>query len=279
MGLTVTGMVAVDSLITTVLNNGTVGDMFSYQLAGDVLALDIAAHLILAWVNVSTTEQNLSPHNYDAVYTGNMTTTDQISKGLVWALDLDGVNDLSWLADQAEFSFDDTGGPNGFTMNAWIQVVAHTDSQMILAKYDLTDGATTEEWAFFIDEDEYLSMMLLDDSVPDYESMQSDVALTTATWYMVTAVYDGAGGVNASAGITLYVDGVAVAATATDGAGNYVGMEDLSGVVRIGGSENGSGSNDNFWQGDIGIVSQSVTQLTADQVWELYIRTRGYYNQ
>ena len=275
------GNVTAGSVVTDeyyVASGGRFNDMFSYQLAGDVLNLDPAAHLILAWVSPITTEQDLSPHDHDMTYVGTMTTADQIPVGLVWALDMDGINDALYKPDHNDFSFDDAGGANGFTVNAWVQVVAAADSQMILSKYELTGGATVEEWAFFIDEDEYLSLMLCDDSVPAYESMQSDVALTTATWYMVTAVYDGAGGGNASAGITLYVNGASVAGTATD-SGTYIGMENLSAQIRVGANKNGVATNSEFWTGNIGSIYQSVTQLTSDQVWEFYLRTRGYYNQ
>ena len=272
---------------TTEIRDGTLApvdlstdfnDMFTYQLASTALALDADIHLLLAWITPITTEMDLSPHNHDMTYVGTMTADDQIDQGLVYALDMDGVDDGGTITDHTDFFFDDAGGANGFTTNAWVYVVAGTDSQMILAKYDLTAGNTAEEWAFFIDEDEYLSMMICDDSEPSYESMQSDAALTTATWYMVTAVYDGAGGGSASAGITLYVDGVAVAATAVDN-GSYTGMENLAALVYVSGNEDGDGNIDNVWTGDLGDISQSVTQLTSDEVWELYVRTRGYYNQ
>lgn len=252
--------------------------MFTYRSAGGYLALDVDAYFILAWNSPITTEQDLTNptnHNHDATYQGTMTTSDQIPIGLVWALDMDGNDDHLTISDNFELTFNDAGGPAGFTINAWVQMIAHTDSQMILAKW----GSQHEEWALLIDEDEYLSMILLDDSVPEYESMQSDVALTTDTWYMVTAVYDGAGGAAASAGITLYVDGAPVAGTATDSGGGYVGMENLGSVVYVGANADANAAVINHWQGDLGMITLSPTELTADQVWELYIRTRGYYNQ
>ncbi len=270
------GLVAISGRLS--IGGAELNDMFSYQMAGDVFNLDPATHLLLAWTTPATTEQDLSPHNHDMTYVGTMTTDDQIPVGLVWMLDMDGTDDAGTIADHNDFFFDDASSANGFTVNAWVLVTAAADTQMVLSQYDLTDGNTAEVWAFFIDEDEYLSMMLIDDSAPAHESMQSDAALVTATKYMITAVYDGAGGASASAGITLYVDGVAVAATATD-SGSYTGMENLTTLVRVGASENGDGDADNLWTGDLGKVSQSVTQFTADQVWELYLRTRGYYNQ
>ena len=39
------------------------------------------------------------------------------------------------------------------------------------------------------------------------------------------------------------------------------------------------GAAGSLWDGDIGIVTMSPTELTADQVWQLYISTRGYYNE
>jgi len=71
----------------------------------------------------------------------------------------------------------------------------------------------------------------------------------------------------------IYIDGVVVASTANNEA-SYVAMESGSGNLEIGGVLGGV----NLWQGDYGMTFFEKSELTAAQVWKLYIKTRGYYN-
>lgn len=252
-------------------------DKMAYMCAGDLLSIDPDLCLLFAWITPATTEQDLSPHNHDGTYQGSMTTGDQIHKGLVWALDMDASDDYVSVADHADFSFDDAGGPNGFTMGGWVQVVNTGGNQIILSKWDETTGTEAREWQLYFTSTEALRIQLSDESIDKRPYRTSDDPISTG-WRFVIGVYDGGGGATAANGITLYVDGVVEPSTATNDI-NYVGMEDLGHAVWVSGRESSLGALEFPFAGDMGHVFITTTQWTADQVWEAYIRTRGYYNE
>lgn len=277
----VTGDVYVDCdlHVDDVYFDGNINDQFAYQCAGDIFNIATNSVLILGWISPATTEQDLSPHNHDATYQGTMTTADQIAKGLVWKLDFDATDDYLSVIDHADFTFDDAGAARGFTMGGWIEVVATATNQVILSKWDEhTDGdPELREWKLWIDAAEKLNLRLADESVYAYEGVITDDALSVG-WHLVSAVYNGVGGVGASAGIAIYVDGVSVAVTLVDN-GVYAGMEDLATIVMVGAHKATDNTVDDFFQGDLGHIFITTDQLTADESWELYLRTRGYYNE
>ncbi|GAH71733.1 unnamed protein product, partial [marine sediment metagenome] len=49
--------------------------------------------------------------------------------------------------------------------------------------------------------------------------------------------------------------------------------------VFLGAIEGTGGTNVDHWQGDMGHQFITTDQLTADEAWELFLRTRGYYNE
>ena len=101
----------------------------------------------------------------------------------------------------------------------------------------------------------------------------SDVALSTG-WHFVTATYSApADETTAADGIILYVDGAAVASTATNDA-NYVAMQNGAEEVRIGSQRNsGDSANENFWEDKIDEVSVFSDVLTPTEVASLYSTT------
>lgn len=248
-------------------------DQMSYMLAGDYLDITINTVGLWEWITPATTEQDLSPHNHDATYNGTMTTGDQLQKGLVWILDLDGTDDYLSVSDSADFTFDDAGGANGFTIYAWVEIDT-TGNDLILGKYN--DNTPAREYRFYLSSGKP-TLLLFDESVDKFPFTAADDALTNATWYFLTVVYDGGGGATAASGITMYVNGVSVASTANNDA-SYVGMEDLGADVTMGANIANGGGLEFVYTGDLGSVGITRDQLTADQVWEMYVRTRGKYN-
>ena len=78
-------------------------------------------------------------------------------------------------------------------------------------------------------------------------------------------------------GITIYVDGVAVASTATN-AGAYVAMENLATAPLVGARIGTAGTLANFFAGDMGQVFITKETLSSADIWQMYIQTRGFYN-
>ena len=169
--------------------------------------------------------------------------------------------------DTDDMSFDDSG-TNPFSIGAWVEVVAGATNQTILGKWN----SSNLEYLFHIGVDEKLWIGLYDQSVSKNPSCLSDAALSEG-WHHIVMVYDSTGGATAADGITFYVDGVAVASTATNDA-SYVAMENLAATPMIGKQQTSTA----YFQGDLGRLFVTAEELSAAQVWQLYSKTRGYYN-
>lgn len=280
---TVLGDVAVSGTELTVtddivINTVSMTDIFTYQTAGELMDWELDYIVILGWLTPVTTEVDLSPHGNAAGYV-NMVAEDRVQKGAVWSLDMyDGGNEYLIMGDIAEFTFDDNGGANGFSMGGWIEVVATDSIQTIWSKWDETGGAAElREWKLTLDAAEKIQLDIYDESVPIGAELIVDVALTEG-WHFVVVVYDGDGGATALADDVIYIDGVSVAVTETDQA-TYVGMEDLACPVYIGTMEDALGANVQFFQGDLGLLFITTGTLGADEVWSAYTSTRGFYGE
>lgn len=250
-------------------------DQFSYILAGDVLRNATTPPLILAWITPATTELDLSGNSNDATYS-NFGVTDQLYKGLVWVLNFyEGNDEYLTVSDDAAFSWDDTGS-NPWSVCAWIEVVATTSIQTIIAKYN-TQG-TAREWKIVIDAAEKLELAFFDEA-DDKESTNITDAALSAGWHFVVHTYDSTGGASAlsDTNSVWYVDGVAVAETQSND-GNYTGMVAGATDVTIGGRNTGAAIG-NFFQGDMGIIWIEDAELSSAEVWAAYVNTRGFYNE
>lgn len=265
----------------TIADVGIAGsaDQYTYELVGDVVLADATTPpLILGWTTPATTEVDLSGSGNDATYS-NFAVTDQLTKGIARALSFyAGTDEYLTVSDDAAFSWDDSGDVP-WSICAWVEVVATATDQVIISKWDEhVDGDPEDrEWKLWIDSAEKLNLRLEDESVPSYEGRITDAALT-AGWRFVVVTYDSAGGGAASAGITIYVDGVLVASTAADN-GAYTAMEAGGSDVLIGGKTGTGDAVDAFFQGDMGVLWIEDLDISAAQVWEYYLKTRAYYGE
>jgi hypothetical protein len=136
------------------------------------------------------------------------------------------------IADSAYWS-----RPGGaFSIGTWVNMTGNAALKLILSKLKLTE----REWWFGFDADEKLQMLVVDESLDAQAWALSNAAVSTGVWKFVVMTHDGSSGPNPEAGITLYVDGSAVADTDTP-AGDFVDMEPDNSVVRIAGWD-GDGS-------------------------------------
>lgn len=260
-----------------VMEGYNLNKQFSYQCAGDIFNIATNTVALLGWITPATTEQDLSPHGRNFDY-HNFATSDRTAKGLVWKLSFptDPADGYLHTVDNDVFSFDDEGGANGFTMGGWYKVVATMSKQTIWSKWDETNAIELREWKMYLDTDETLVMMLCDESTNKMPYRTSNAPIAIG-YHLILAVYDGRGAV-AEDGITLYVDGLVEASTGTSDLG-YVGMENTNTYVFVGAIEGTGGTNVDHWQGGMGHQFITTDQFTADEAWELYLRTRGYYNE
>ena len=163
------------------------------------------------------------------------------------------------VTDHADFTFTGTT----FSMAAWVYVIATAADQFIISKAD-ADGSN--EWLFVIDSSEQPCIWLYDETNNKWATLTADDALTVNAWYYIVATYDGTTGNSAADGLTLYVSGVAVAATALTIAG-YDDMANGTADIIIANSDGDGGQfqdkldNIAIWKGK---------ELTSAEVASLY---------
>lgn len=258
-------------------NGGEIGgdpfsDQMTYKLAGEFLDVLTDPKLLVGWLTPSDggTEADLSGAGQTITYTASSdwTTGDQLHKGFVWSLDPDGTND--WVTVTANSNLD---GGNGtidwaISMGGWCEFVQAGVGQELIGRL-----TTVSQYSIRNSNRNTLQFFIGDNSVVAYSYQASNSAIS-AGWHFVVCTYDGRGGATSANGIKLYIDGVVIASTATNDA-NYVAMETGSGALDIG-AVLGDGSNP--WKGDIGMVFFDKSELSASDIWKLYVKTRGYYN-
>lgn len=243
---------------------------------------NVAHAVILGWLTTpadAATETDLSPDVNPATFgTCTWTASDQIYDDYAYMLDLDGTDDYLTCADDAAWFMDDAGGANGCTIGFIFELTATTGVQTIAAQYDLTTGSEARAWRLFVDADEKINFWCYDESEGDvYEGIKQTTAETAGGIYVVHIVYDGAGGGSASAGMDMFVNGIAEGHDVSDN-GSYTGMENQTTVLYIGAQEGTGGATELFLNGQLGFIFFTTDQFSADEVWDSYLVYKAYYN-
>lgn len=167
-------------------------------------------------------------HVFDYSLNNHPGTLKGTAKLVYPGVDLDGDSDYIEVADHADFSFGDASDDSPLSIVASIYMDEATDF-IIVSKY-ATDN---KEWFFKTTADNILVLQVQSPDGTNKEYIVADDVLVAGRWYRVAATYDGRGGATASTGMTLYVSGVKIDATAS-GAGDYVAMDDGTAPVWIG---------------------------------------------
>ena len=165
------------------------------------------------------------------------------------ALDFDGVDDWVQVADTNLLSFGNGTTDSPFTFAAWVRRAAGGAVHAIFSKTQSTAGSTPFEYQFSLTSADKLSVTLYDNNGGVQRGKLSDNAYAgdVGAWTHYAVTYDGS---STTAGITLYRNGVAIAATATT-AGSYVAMENSIGPFRIGNRWPSDATNKGPMNGDI----------------------------
>jgi len=150
------------------------------------------------------------------------------------ALYFDGSNDYIEVADDDKLSFTDGTDDLPFSISAWVKMEDASDFAIV------SKSGASDEWIFYTSAGDDLRLWTRDGS-SNTSFVDTDTALTAyeGEWVHVAATYGGAGPNSATAfaanmdSATLFVNGVAVASTATNNA-SYAGMSDTSQPVYIG---------------------------------------------
>lgn len=161
--------------------------------------------------------------------------------------------------DANDLSFGNGTVDSAFSILSLVKIVDAAATQNLLSK----TGAANREYRFGILSDETLTINLWDESAGVVIGRTTTAALTVGAWALVGMTYDGRGGATAADGITLYVNGVAVAASTTNSA-SYVAMENLTSLVEIGARV---AHLQDFLAGPLALDALAQKALTADEHW------------
>ena len=165
--------------------------------------------------------------------------------------------------DAAYWTRGDGSNDSPMSVGLWVNL-ADLASSSLLSKY--SDGGS-QEYITHLSRGK-LQFLARDRSAAVEVNRLADAALSADIWHFVVVTYDGTGGATAMNGATWYVDGAAVASTATNN-GRYVSMEDTSQVVELGDRNNGSFFKGKMGGGPLGPFF-THKELSADDVSALY---------
>ena len=150
--------------------------------------------------------------------------------GTPYYLSLDGANDYLTVPDHNSLSFGNGAADTPLTFELWFRPTTMTGKQNLVSKW--LDGSNLEYRL-------YTSSGLIRFDMRD-SSAQATVSVYTGnqssligTWHHLAVTYDGRGGAMAAAGVTFYIDGVAVPVTRVNNP-SYVAMENWTTALQIG---------------------------------------------
>lgn len=221
--------------------------------------------------------KDISGKGHHGTPVGTWTSGDRLKQGRTWVLDPNGTDAYINLGDSNDFSFGDGSNDSHFTVFGMFEVVDSGGSQRVLSKYNSTTGSTLREWFLNIDHAEKIVLLLVDNSVGKICYNSANNALSVGKHSCVVS-YNGVGGATAANGITIYVDGVVVASTATNDA-NYVAMENLNTPVFIGSSVESGGVPASFMKGDFGCLGIDAVEWSAMDARRFHQLCLAYYSE
>ena len=170
------------------------------------------------------------PSNNAATATMTVTVRNTPVSTAPHYLELDGVDDYLEVADAPGLSFGNGTADTPLTIEMWFRPDAMGRHQL-LGKWGET---TNQEYQLQIVSG-YLRFDLRDNSTQGSATVFTVSSFNglIGTWHHLAVTYDGRGGSTAADGITVYVDGVAVALFRETSA-TYVAMENLAAPLVIG---------------------------------------------
>lgn len=243
--------------------------------------LQVAPDTRQLWVPLGAdTTTSTSVDDNARTITWNATIAAQYrTVGSGYFVTFDGSTDNGTSPDAASMTFGNGTTDEPFSIYAWVRMTANTAVKTIIARHDLTTGATNLEWSFHFDASELLVGQVFDDSVgTDVRVGRSfGTALPTGTDMLVVMTYSGSG---TNAGIRLFAfDGTNSGQVDDTDAGNgaYVAMEDQAALTYIGAREGTGGTATEFFNGSMGAIGVVSGELSADEIQVIRQLGNGYY--
>jgi hypothetical protein len=235
---------------TGLVINSTTGEI-------DLSASTVASHTIT--YDTTSSGSSVCPNT-------STQTVDIALAGIAnnYSMSFDGSNDYIDVGDSDSLSFTNGSNDLPFTFSSWVYFDSVSGARAILGK----DNGTQREYALFSNSGKLKIFLKHLGGGTQCSRETNNVVFSTGQWYHVAASYDGSGGSTAADGITLYINGVVAASTATNN-GSYSHMSNTTADFNIG---RYSGAFAYFY-GLIDELAVWNTALTSTQVSEIYNAT------
>jgi hypothetical protein len=200
---------------TGLVINSTTGEI-------DLSASTVASHTIT--YDTTSSGSSVCPNT-------STQTVDIALAGIAnnYSMSFDGSNDYIDVGDSDSLSFTNGSNDLPFTFSSWVYFDSVSGARAILGK----DNGTQREYALFSNSGKLKIFLKHLGGGTQCSRETNNVVFSTGQWYHVAASYDGSGGSTAADGITLYINGVVAASTATNN-GSYSHMSNTTADFNIG---------------------------------------------
>lgn len=192
------------------------------------------------------------------------------SLGLGYYTTFNGTSQYATTPDTANLSFGNGTVDSPFSIVALVNVTDSAAQRQIISK----EAGGQLEWAFQISTADLLQLRMDDQSAGVQVVQATNSAITQGAFVLLGATYSAAtGGATAASDVTLYQNGVSLAATPVNN-GAYVAMENGTSTVDIGSWLTHTG---NYFLGSMAFVALCQTNLSASDHWALKRLINAYF--
>jgi len=183
-------------------------------------------------------------------------------RGRVPILPFNGTSEYLTIPDGDYFSSIE---PAAFSVGCLVEI---NDASVATVLFGKDNQGIQREWDFGYSleaANSKLGTVFRDQSAAVFALRRADAVLPNNKRLALAMTYNGVGGAAAADGVTLYVDGEAVAASSTNNA-SYVALENLTASATIGATAVPNSYHAGLYYGGVGGPWMAKVQLTADQM-------------
>jgi len=250
---------------------------FNFMQIGDHLTSAGDCMFIASWNEALTgTVKDYSLKGHDMTPVGFTDDSLRTNASLTNIVDVNGSTQYFTMADHDDFTL---AGTN-FTICGWVYVTPGSSVQTVLAKWNETTGSEAREYQFTVQGNESIRFQAYDESA-DVQAYRQSTRTMAVGWHHIAVTYDSALGSGATFATALrfYIDGVSAGLGTANNNASFVDMENLTTVPQVGANIKADGAAGNFFLGKFGQFFLTKVTLSATQIWQNFMKTRGYYGE
>lgn len=224
--------------------------------------------LWLPLASETTTSTDLSVAARTITY--NASVAGSISaRGNGSAIAFNGTSQFGTTPDAVGLSFGDGSVDVPFTVVVVANVTDTAATRALISKWGA--GTTNGEWDLSISSSDTLQLRTRDASATVNTRRESNAAITQGSWVVLGATYNSTGGASNHDNTVLYVNGAAVASTATNNA-SYVATENLANACEI-----GAHASADYFSGSLAMAALGAKALTAAEHQSMFYHCRAWF--